>query len=136
MKVAELMTRDVVTIDADETVDDALALLDEQHIRHLPVVSEGRMVGIVSDRALGPYRITLAQLFEGPERAAARLRTRVAEASQAEVVSITAQESVREAAARMVEQQVSALPVLDDGKLVGMVSWVDVLQAVRDGAEL
>ncbi len=136
MKVAELMTRDVVTIDADDTVDDALALLDEQHIRHLPVVSEGRMVGIVSDRALGPYRITLAQLFEGPERAAAQLRTRVAEVSEAEVVSITAQESARDAAARMIEQQVSALPVLDDDKLVGMVSWVDVLQAVRDGAVL
>ena len=64
--VKDSMTRDIVTLAPDETVGTALALCRERRIRHLPILSEGRLVGIVSDRDL-PWN----PRFRGPRRAAA-----------------------------------------------------------------
>jgi len=46
--VAEIMTREVVTTTPDASVEDAMRLMTERHIRHLPVISEGRVVGVIS----------------------------------------------------------------------------------------
>lgn len=51
-KVSEIMTRDVVTVSPDDTVVHCIALMKKHHVRHLPVVKEGKPVGIISLRDL------------------------------------------------------------------------------------
>ena len=50
MKIAEVMSRSVVTLQPEQTLRDAVELLRSKHIRHLPVVEDGRLIGIVTDR--------------------------------------------------------------------------------------
>jgi len=47
-RIEEVMTRELITVDPDQTVNDCLMLMTENHIRHLPVMDEGRLVGIIS----------------------------------------------------------------------------------------
>ena len=47
-RVEEIMTRDVIAVSVDMTVEQGLALMTERHFRHLPVIDEGRVIGVVS----------------------------------------------------------------------------------------
>src|SRR3712207_9543118 len=82
--VKDTMTREIVTLAPDETVGTALALCRERRIRHLPVLSEGRLVGIVSDRDLR----SATPAFGDRERAAALQEILVEDGMAQEVVFV------------------------------------------------
>jgi acetoin utilization protein AcuB len=118
--VAEVMNRRVVTVAPDATVAEARRLLDERRIRHVPVVARGRVVGLVSDRDV---------------RSAARgdpERTRVADIMTRDVLTVSPAARVEEAARLMLAHRIGALPVLERGELVGIVTTTDLLRALVD----
>jgi acetoin utilization protein AcuB len=133
MEVQELMTTALVTIKPTHTVREALTMMEDQEIRHLPVVEGKRLAGMVSDRDLREYRLPVSEEIENPDYAEDLLTTPVAEAMNTDLVTLEPSESVKVAIDVMLEYGVGALPVVDRNKdeLVGILSYVDVLRYVR-----
>jgi acetoin utilization protein AcuB len=132
MDVSDLMTREVLTVSPTDTVRDAITRLEDQHIRHLPVVDDGRLVGIVTDRDLREYRMPLSEALANPDDAQARLDIPVAEVMRGEPITVEPGETVRTAIDLMLTYDIGAVPVVasEDGRLLGILSYVD-LRAVR-----
>lgn len=132
------MTTSVVTASARSTVGDALRLLEDQQIRHLPIVDGGRLLGMVSDRDLREYRLPLLEELEEPERADRLLATPLSEVMKGAVLSLETHESVAQAIDILLEYGVGACPVVKSGSddLVGIVSYIDVLRALQPLARL
>ncbi len=133
MQVTEIMTQNPRTIRAIDRVGEALDTLQSMAIRHLPVLDEdGELIGMLSDRDFGP----LMRIFtDGPTAAVPLSLRRVAEFMSGDVVSVGTDADVREAIARMLEERISAVPVVDaEGHLVGIVSYVDILRSMSASA--
>lgn len=133
MDVAEIMTRTVVSTGPSTTIGEALRLLEDQQIRHLPVVDDGQLLGMVSDRDLREYRLPLMQEVADPQYAGRLLDGPVSEAMATLLISVEGSEDVRVAIDLMVEYGVGAVPVVDrhNDELVGILSYIDVLRALR-----
>ncbi len=124
--VKDSMTREIVTLAPDETAKTALALCRERRIRHLPVLNEGRLVGIVSDRDLR----SATPAFGDPERAEALQRVLVEDVMAREVVSALPDDPIEHAANTMREHKIGCLPVVEAGELVGIITTSDVMDAL------
>ncbi len=134
MLVREVMTRNPVTVNVDATIAEALDLLHEMNIRHLPIIEDDRLVGLVSDRDLRTYALPGRVEIYNPRKAAARLEHPVTELMTGNVMSVGPEDEVRDAVRLMIDHKFGAIPVVDaiDDTLVGIVSYLDVLRAVED----
>ncbi len=124
--VKDSMTREIVTLAPDETVGTALALCRERRIRHLPVLTEGRLVGIVSDRDLR----SATPAFGDQARAAALQEILVEDVMVSDVVSALPDDPIEQAANTMREHKIGCLPVVESGELVGIITSSDVMSAL------
>lgn len=120
MEVAAIMTRAVVSVSPTDSVARAWELLDDLEIRHLPVIENHQLVGILSDRDLREVRSPRA------------METPVSQIMTTNVLSVEDTESLRAAIDTMLEYKVSALPVVNSaGQLQGILSYVDILRTLR-----
>lgn len=133
MKVKEIMATEVQPLDRNDTLLVAQDLMTMKRIRHLPVLEGGKVVGVVSQRDL--FRAGLASTMGfGKKAQEAYLKSVfVKEAMTGEVFTIGPDADVREAARVMFERKIGCLPVVEDGKLVGLVSESDLVRIVADG---
>lgn len=132
MKVGEFMSRDLVTVSPKEAVTVAEHLMKAKRIRHLPVVSDGALVGIVSDRDVRRVLPSPATSLEIHELHYLLDKIQVASVMAREVITVTPETPIESAADLLLRHKIGALPVLDGVRLVGIISEVDVLQAFRD----
>jgi acetoin utilization protein AcuB len=116
MQLANAMTSKPVTVGSRETLATAKALMDAGRFRRLPVVDDERLVGILTERDIR-------------EHAGALERTRVNGAMRTPIITVTPEDKVETAAHLMVEHKIGGLPVVADGKLIGIVTTTDVLRA-------
>lgn len=141
MKIKDVMTAEVVTVDADAALKDAAHLFVERHITGVPVIDQsGSLVGVLSEADIVAKeakprhhkRSALAWLLDPvdpwlDDRSGART---VREAMSAPALTIGPDAEVSEAAARMVEDGVNRLPVVDgNGELIGIVTRADLVRA-------
>ena len=133
MDVKEIMTKTLVTASVNDTVGHALRLLEDQEIRHLPIVNGTKLVGMVSDRDLREYRLPLLVELNEPKRADAMLQTPLFELMKEAVLALETHETLVQAIDLLLQYGVGAAPVVerDSDDLVGIVSYVDVLRALR-----
>lgn len=134
MTAEEIMTDDVTTIDEGATLGAALEIMEEQGIRHLPVVRGREVVGMLSDRDVRGLGVSMVHDMETLDRLQARLGAKVTTAMSGNVISVDRVTDLGEVVDLLVEEKLSAVPVIegDTNDLVGIVSYVDVLRAVRD----
>jgi len=125
----QVMTSPVVVLSYQATVNEALLLMREKTIRHLPVVSTvGSLVGIISDRDIFRH---LSGAMENSQFQALHNRSEpIAPLIKSPVLTASKDTDVRYIARLFVEQHAGALPIVEDGKLTGIVSRSDVLSAV------
>ncbi|HZC01841.1 MAG TPA: CBS domain-containing protein, partial [Gammaproteobacteria bacterium] len=97
--VQDWMSRHLVTLPPEASVAEALTLCRERRIRHIPILEEGRLVGIVSDRDLRDASPALGD----PERASALQEIRVEEVMTREVITADPRDSIEDAAQEMYE---------------------------------
>jgi acetoin utilization protein AcuB len=116
MQIVNLMTSEPVTIGQHDTLSHAKVIMDEGHFRRLPVVDDGRLVGIVTERDLREYAGYLGT-------------TRVNAAMRTALVTVTPYNTVEDAARLMLKHKIGGLPIVADGKLVGILTTSDVLRA-------
>lgn len=125
LSVKDSMTREVVTLPPGATAEEALSLCRERRIRHLPVLEDGKLVGIVSDRDLA----SAAPPPGIPDRHGALGRMRVADVMTRKVLTAHPDDPVELAANTMRGRKIGALPVVLDGELVGIITSSDVMRA-------
>lgn len=146
MKICDLMTEGVVSVKPTMTLREAAALLVEKRISGMPVVNdENEVVGVVSEadilvKAGGrPSRSrVLGWLLEPDLGIEDKIRAEtVGEAMSAPALTIGSHRPVHEAARLMVAESVNRLPVVQDGKLVGIITRADIVRAfTRSDAEI
>jgi acetoin utilization protein AcuB len=124
MRLSEIMERRVETVGPELPADDAWNIMRLQRIRHLVVVRGGHVMGVLSDRDLG-----------GTKGSAVRLKHTVEELMTGHVVAATPRTTVREAANLMRGRTIGCLPVLDRGRLAGIVTVSDLLELIGRGTE-
>ena len=134
MTVSDVMTCNPESVSSVDTVQVALQKMLELEVRHLPVVDEGDLVGILSDRDLQASIFSVSELLEDPALAASKLNTPVSEFMVRDVITIDTETDLLDAIDLLLEHKIGALPVLDatDSSLAGIVSYVDVLRLARD----
>lgn len=131
MHVRDIMTAEPLRVQASSTLTAAIALLALGDVRHLPVVADGgKVVGMLSERdALGFLVPGKGAMEENLEEGLSRPVTDV---MSPEVVTVAPGAAVKELIDLLVQHRIGAVPVVENDELVGIASYVDVLQAVRD----
>jgi acetoin utilization protein AcuB len=139
MQVRDVMTANPMTIDPEAPVETAVATMRERSLRHLPVVDgQGRLIGIVTDRDLRSAMFGSALVEHLPAEQDGRLRAltatlddvRVSHVMTWRVITTGPGAPVAQAAAIMANFRVGSLPVVEDTRLVGIVTEHDVLKAL------
>jgi len=128
VRVRTVMTSKVTTVRREDTMEIADGIMCMGRIRHLPVVDGGEVVGVMSQRDL--YRSALGTaLALGIQRPQELMRAvAVGDVMSAPAVTIGPDASVQEAAQAMAEQRIGCLPVVEAGRLVGILTETDVLR--------
>jgi acetoin utilization protein AcuB len=113
MLIFERMTTQLVTITADATVKKALDIIEKRKLRHLPVLDDDEaLVGIVSEKDL----------------LRAKDHVRIDSIMARDVITVTEYTALEEAARIMVDHKISSLPIMRNGKLVGIITETDLFQ--------
>ena len=133
MIVKQVMSSELRTLKPESSVRLAMKLLVLEDIRHLPVVEEGRLVGIVSERDLRPLLAGVLEKTERPDDVERRLSQPISNVMTTDVLAVHPETQLADAVEMMVAQRIGALPVVesDTGRLVGIMSYVDVLNVVQ-----
>jgi acetoin utilization protein AcuB len=133
MVVDEIMTLKPVTARSSTSIRRVLDLLGDADVRHIPVVDDGELVGIVSDRDLRAFVSPPLAMLENPAELRERMSQAISTVMSSDVVTVTPETNVEEAIDLMLDQKVGAVPVVNDEtrELVGIVSYMDVLRAAR-----
>ncbi len=127
MKVCDCMTTNVVSVSPEESAEVAARLMARYNVGMLPVKrSDGLVVGVVTDRDLVLRCMALGRT---PHQVAVR------QVMSNRVIGVSSRQDAASAAAKMADEQVRRLPVLEDGKLVGMLSLGDLSRNESQSAE-
>lgn len=153
MKVAEVMTKDVISCKPSDTIESIVKLMGEKDVSGLPVVDGGKVVGVVTEadimRLLSVPQASdtlwlpspLEVIFEIPFKELMQLRklqkaykdigeNAVESIMQKDVVAISPDADIEDAAALMVKHKITRLPVIDNGKLVGIIAREDIIHGL------
>jgi CBS domain-containing protein len=130
VRVKDIMAKEVSTLGRNDTLDVADDIMTLDRIRHLPVLEQGRVVGVVSQRNL--FRSALASALGYGEKAQKTLlRTvRVKEGMSEPAITISPEATVKETVRLMIEKKIGCLPVVEGHTLVGIVTETDILRYV------
>ena len=120
--VGTWMTKNPVSATRHEKLESIAAKMHAGGFRCMPIVNDGAAVGIVTDRDIRRYTGYLDQ-------------TEAYKAMSEALITVTPSTDIREAARLLRERKIGGLPVLEDGKLAGVITTCDVLQALTHGAE-
>jgi len=126
--VQEIMQSEVVTLSAGDTLDLVDTIMRLGRIRHMPVVSGKRVVGVISQRDLFLAGISSALHFREKAEREWLAKIRVGEVMTRPVYTTTAATPVREAVDSMLGRRIGCLPVVDGDELVGLLSETDCLR--------
>ncbi|MFN2321557.1 MAG: CBS domain-containing protein [Trueperaceae bacterium] len=129
MLVRDWMTADPQTVTAATPVMEAMQKLRDGGYRRLPVVREGKLVGIVTDRDLKEATPSKATSLSVYELNYLLSKLTIKDVMTAPVMTIGSEDAIEEAALMMESHRVSGLPVVDHGKLVGILTITDLLRA-------
>ena len=132
MFVSEWMTRKIITIAPDSSVSDAVRLMKEKRIKHIPVLKDERLKGIISDRDIREFSPSKATSLDVYELNYLLTTTRVKEMMKTRVFTIAPDSPIEEAAMLMLDNNIGSLPVVEGGKVVGIISDRDIFRVLVD----
>lgn len=131
MLVANWMSKNIITVDENDSMHDAMKLLKENDIRMLPVMKKGKLVGIVTDRDLKRASASDATTLEIHELLYLLTRIKVKNIMTKEVITVPPDFTVEETALVLQKNKISGAPVVDSkGKLVGTITQTDLFRVL------
>ncbi len=131
--ISKIMTRDVITVGLSDELETAELLFKRNHIRHIPVVEDKRIVGMLSYTDL--LRISFADAVDEDENTVDTIVYNMFTIEQVmakNVVSVPSDASIKEVAEVLAKKEFHAIPVVDDNKLVGIVTTTDLINYLLD----
>jgi CBS domain-containing membrane protein len=125
LRIAQIMTTPVISLAADHSVSLATGIMNLKGVRHLPVTEQGRLIGLVSHRDLMAAQAAALASAPGSDD---ELSVPVGKIMKTDLATVSPQTRVLEAARIMLDHRYGCLPVVEDGRLVGIVTAIDMLQ--------
>lgn len=132
MFVADWMTKQVVTVAPDDSISHAMHQMLERGVKHLPVVRDGAVVGVISDRDIRAYTPSKATTLDVYEINYLLAKAKVKDAMGAQLTTTSPDTPIEEAALTLLENDIGCLPVVEGGVLVGIISDQDFFRALVD----
>jgi CBS domain-containing protein len=118
--------REVWSVDADEPVLEAIQMMADKHVGALPVTRGGELVGVISERDYARKVILLGR---------SSAETPIWQIMSSPVVTVSPGDDVRQCMQIMTDKRIRHLPVVQDGRMVGMISIGDLVRAVIEEQE-
>jgi CBS domain-containing protein len=131
--VRDIMQEKIVTISAGESLSTVEDIMRLGRVRHMPVVSSGRLVGVVSERDLLRSSLSSLSSHRSAERKAFLYAIEIGRVMSQPPIVISPDATIRRAAQVMAENKIGCLPVVKSEELIGIVTETDVLRWVADG---
>lgn len=131
MDVVSIMTRDPHTAAVGDSLDEVMRMMDQHDIRHMPVVDGGQVVGVLSDRDVLEATGWLPE-SQRPEGGS----TLVSDLIKGRPVTCGPDDTTVMIASDMTSRGIGCLPVIEDSKLVGIVTEMDLMQAYLDISQM
>jgi len=128
MKVTDVMTKSPKVVNPEDPIRQALKLMKEGRFRRLPVVREGKLVGIISDRDLRQAMNTPVLVHERKQDDYVLDNVKVGMCMSSRLHTLSPEDSLEKAARVMKENKVGGCPVVDRGELVGIITESDLLE--------
>jgi CBS domain-containing protein len=130
----DLMTPNPATVTPEATVAEAWDLMRELDIRHVPVVKDGNLVGMLSDRDLVYLDVGRVLAAEGVDAVRRELGTPVVKVMTSDVIFVESEAELGDVVELLIENKIGAVPVVrpETGEVVGIVSYIDALRALQD----
>jgi acetoin utilization protein AcuB len=128
MFVGERMSRPVISVSADDPINDVLVMFKKEHIRRAPVMKDGKLVGIVSEGNLlnaSPSSATTLSVWEMNYLIS---KVKVKNVMTKKVITVAKDTPIEEAARIMADNTIGGLPVMDGDKVVGMITETDLFK--------
>jgi acetoin utilization protein AcuB len=128
MFVGERMSRPVISVSPDEPIHEVLAMFKQEHIRRAPVMKDGKLVGIVSERDLlnaSPSSVTTLSVWEMHYLIS---KVKVKSVMTKKVITVDKDTPIEEAARIMADKKIGGLPVVSAGKVVGIITETDLFK--------
>ena len=128
MLVGERMSQPVISLSPETPIHDALAMFKKEHIRRAPVVKDGKMVGIVTETDLlnaSPSPVSTLSVWEMNYLLS---KVTVKQVMSKKVLTIKRDTPIEEAARIMADNKLGGLPVVDDNKVVGIITETDLFK--------
>lgn len=132
MYVSNWMTKKVFTVGPQENISDALELMKERKIKHVPVLQQDNLKGIISDRDIKEYSPSKATVLDIYELHYLLAKTTIREVMRTRIITTTSAAPIEEAAMTMMDNDIGCLPVVDQGRLVGIITHRDIDRALVD----
>jgi acetoin utilization protein AcuB len=131
MLVKNWMSKDVITVDVDDSMQNAIYILQEHNINILPVMENGNIAGIIADRDLKKASPSDATTLDMHELMYIISKIKVRNLMQKTVYTIPPDFTIEEAAAMLMEKKISGLPVVDEKKqLIGIITRSDIFRVI------
>jgi acetoin utilization protein AcuB len=128
MLVGERMSQPVISVSPDTPIHDALAMFKKEHIRRAPVIKDGKMVGIVTETDLlnaSPSPVSTLSVWEMNYLLS---KVTVKQVMSKKVLTVKRDTPIEEAARIMADNKLGGLPVVDDNKVVGIITETDLFK--------
>jgi acetoin utilization protein AcuB len=132
MFVGERMSRPVIAVSPDESINDVLAMFRKEHIRRAPVIKEGKLVGIISERDLlnaSPSSATTLSVWEMNYLIS---KVRVKDVMTRKVITVDKDTPIEEAARIMADKKIGGMPVTSADKVVGVITETDLFKVLLE----
>lgn len=132
MYVRNRMTKDPYTIEIGSSISDTVALMKDNNLKRLPVVNGEKVVGIVTKgdiQKVSPTKATSLSVFELNYLLS---KLKVDDAMSKEIITINPDDLLEEAAVIMRQKKIGTLPVVEDGKLIGIITESDIFDSFID----
>jgi acetoin utilization protein AcuB len=128
MLVRDFMTTDLTTLQEDETLLDAALIFARSTLRHIPIVRDNKLVGIVTERDLKHYTPSILSGIPAEQYNRLMETTPLSKIMTRDLVTIRPERSVFEAAQILYDRRIGCLPVVADGELKGIITTTDMLK--------
>jgi len=132
MFVGERMSRPVISVSPEEPINEVLAMFRNEHIRRAPVMKEGKLVGIVSERDLlnaSPSSATTLSVWELNYLIS---KVKIKDVMTKKVITVDVDTPIEEAARILADKKIGGLPVVSSGKVVGMITETDLFKILLE----
>jgi len=127
MFVKDWMKKDVITVEESDTVLDAMHIMRENNIRRLPVLKNGKLVGIITEKDIKGFAPSKASTLDIYEVHNILAKTLVREVMTREVITVSPEDTIERAALILRDMRFGGLPVVEkDDKIVGIITAVDI----------